>query len=253
MLESFIVLAIGVAAGVLNSLGGGGTFVALPALVAMGMPAVTANAVSRIALVPGALAGVWVYRRELKPVGPASIKQLTVVSVVGSIVGAGLLLVLPATSFKVLSPWLLAFATLVLAFGRPVSQAVSKWVGRSTDMSARALLIGQFFIAVYGGYFGGALGILMVALWSVGVGIDVSAANPMRITQLAAVFFVSGVLFLFISDALRTPLTLVVLLVGATAGGYIGAHVARRLPPRAMRVTLLTAATVMTVFYFVRG
>ncbi|WP_330247032.1 sulfite exporter TauE/SafE family protein [Streptomyces sp. NBC_00562] len=249
MTEPALVLLTGVAAGVLNSVGGGGTFVALPALVAVGLPPVTANAVARIALVPGAVAGAWVYRRELAPVGAASTTALTATSVAGSGVGACLLLVLPASSFESASPWLLAFATVVLALGRHLS----RMLGRSAGMSTRAVLIGQFLIAVYGGYFGGAVGILMVALWSIGLGLDAAAGNPMRITQLAAVFITSGVLFLFTSDALRAPLLLAALLVGATAGGFAGAHLARRLPARLLRGVLLATATVTTVLYFLRG
>ncbi|MGV9351414.1 sulfite exporter TauE/SafE family protein [Streptomyces spiralis] len=249
MPELALVLLTGVAAGVLNSVGGGGTFVALPALVAVGLPPVTANAVARIALVPGAVAGAWVYRRELAPVGAASITAMTATSVVGSGAGACLLLVLPASSFESASPWLLAFATVVLALGRHLSRVL----GRSVGMSMRAVLIGQFLIAVYGGYFGGAVGILMVALWSIGLGLDAAAGNPMRITQLAAVFLTSGVLFLFTSDALRAPLLLVTLLVGATAGGFVGAQLARRLPARLLRGALLATATVTTVLYFLRG
>jgi uncharacterized membrane protein YfcA len=120
-------------------------------------------------------------------------------------------------------------------------------------MSVRAVPIGQFLIAVYGGYFGGAVGILMVALWSIGLGLDTAAGNPMRITQLAAVFLTSGALFLFTSDALRAPLPLVTLLAGATAGGFVGAQLARRLPARLLRGVLLATATVTTVLYFLRG
>ncbi|MGP4084246.1 sulfite exporter TauE/SafE family protein [Streptomyces sp. KR55] len=253
MIETSLVLLTGVAAGVLNSVGGGGTFVALPALVAVGLSPVTANAVARIALVPGAVAGAWVYRRELAPVGAASTTALTVTSVIGSGVGAGLLVCLPASSFESASPWLLAFATVVLALGQRLSRVVSRVLGRSAGMSSRSVLIGQFFIAAYGGYFGGAVGILMVALWSVGLGVDAAAGNPMRIAQLAAVFLISGVLFLFTSDALHTPLFLAAMMAGATTGGFAGAHLARRLPARLLRGVLLTTATVTTALYFLRG
>ncbi|MGW1761956.1 sulfite exporter TauE/SafE family protein [Streptomyces mirabilis] len=253
MTELALVLLTGVAAGVLNSVGGGGTFVALPALVAVGLPPVTANAVARIALVPGAVAGAWVYRRELAPVGDASTTALTAASVAGSGVGACLLLGLAASSFESASPWLLAFATVVLALGRHLSRLLGRVLDRSAGMSTRAVLIGQFIIAVYGGYFGGAVGILMVALWSIGLGLDAAAGNPMRITQLAAVFLTSGVVFLFTSEALRAPLLLAALLVGATAGGFAGAHLARRLPARLLRSVLLATATVTTVLYFLRA
>ncbi|MER6984871.1 sulfite exporter TauE/SafE family protein [Streptomyces carpinensis] len=253
MIEFPLVLLAGVAAGALNAIGGGGTFVALPALVAFGLPPVAANAVSRVALVPGAVAGAWVYRRELAPVGPTPTKKLTAISVIGGGVGAGLLLVLPASSFDVAAPWLLAFATVVLALGRHLSRALSSALGRSVGMSSRAVLIGQFFLAVYGGYFGGAVGIMMLALWSIGLGLDAAVSNPMRITQLAAIYLSATALFLIASEALSAPLLLGAMLVGAVAGGFAGAHLARRLPAWLLRGILLATAVITTVLYFLHG
>ncbi|HEV7624899.1 MAG TPA: TSUP family transporter, partial [Streptomyces sp.] len=202
MSEILLVLLAGAAAGALNAIGGGGTFVALPALVAFGLSPVTANALSRVALSPAAMASAWVCRRELTAVGPTPTKALTAVSVVGGGIGAGLLLTLPASSFDAAAPWLLAFATVILAFGRHLSRALSKALGRSVRMGSRAVLIAQFFLAVYGGYFGGAVGIMMLALWSIGLGLDAAVSNPMRIAQLAAIFFSATVLFLAASDVL---------------------------------------------------
>jgi uncharacterized protein len=247
--ETVLVLLSGVAAGALNAVGGGGTFVALPALVAFGLPPVTANALSRIALVPGAATSAWVLRRDRRPVGGTSTRALTVTSVLGGAVGAALLLVLPASSFDVLAPWLLAFATVVLAFGRRLTRAV----GRTLDMGPRAVLVSQFVLAVYGGYFGGAVGIMMLATWHIGLGQDPATGNPMRVTQLAAIFLSATVLFLIASDALRTPAILTAMLIGAVLGGFVGAHVARKVPPRALRATILTIATAMTVLYFVQS
>jgi uncharacterized membrane protein YfcA len=251
--ESSLVLLAGVAAGVLNAMGGGGTFVALPALVAFGLPPVTANAVSRVALAPGAVAAAWVYRRELSPVGGASTQALTVTSVIGGGVGAVLLLVLPASSFDAAAPWLLAFATVVLALGRRLPRALGRALGRLVAMSPRAVLTGQFILAVYGGYFGGAVGIMMLALWSTGLGLDAAESNPMRIAQLAAVCLSATALLLLASDALSAPLLLSAMLVGAVAGGLAGAHLARRLPARLLRGVVLTTAATMTVLYFLRG
>lgn len=253
VIEFPLVLLAGVAAGVLNAMGGGGTFVALPALVAFGLPPVTANAVSRVALVPGAVASAWVYRRELTRIGATSTKALTAVSAVGGGVGAGLLLVLPASSFEVAVPWLLAFATVTLACGRHLSRALSSALGRSVDLSSRGVLIGQFFLAVYGGYFGGAVGIMMLALWTIGLRLDAAAGNPMRVTQLAAIYLSATALFLTASDALSAPLLLTAMLVGAVAGGFVGAHLARRLPARLLRGILLSTASITTVVYFLRG
>ncbi|ANZ21417.1 protein of unknown function DUF81 [Streptomyces noursei ATCC 11455] len=253
VINTLLVLLTGVAAGALNAIGGGGTFVALPALVAFGLPPVTANALSRVALVPGAVASAWVYRRELTPVGGASTKALTVVSMVGGGVGAGLLMALPASSFDAAAPWLLATATLILAFGRRLPQALSALLGRPVSMSSRAVLIGQFFLAMYGGYFGGAVGITMLALWSIGLGLDAAASNPMRVVQLAAVFLSAGILFLFASDILSAPLILAAMLIGAVVGGWAGAHLARRLSAALLRGIILAIAVIMTVMYFLRG
>ncbi|MFD0305210.1 sulfite exporter TauE/SafE family protein [Streptomyces sp. NPDC127119] len=253
MFELSLVLLAGVAAGVLNAMGGGGTFVALPALVAFGLSPVTANAVSRVALVPGAVASAWVYRNELAQLGSTSTRALTVISVLGGGVGAGLLLVLPASSFDTAAPWLLAFATVVLAFGRHLSRGLGRLLGRSVGMSSRVVLVGQFFLAVYGGYFGGAVGIMMMALWSIGLGLDAAASNPMRIAQLAAIYLSATVLFLMASDVLSAPGLLIAMLVGAVVGGFGGAHLARRLPAWLLRGVILTTAVITTVLYFLRG
>ncbi|MDQ1051114.1 sulfite exporter TauE/SafE family protein [Streptomyces sp. V4I2] len=253
MSETLLVLLAGVAAGALNAVGGGGTFVALPALVAVGMSPVTANASSTIALVPGAVAGAWVYRRELAPVGDTSVTALTTASVMGGGLGAGLLLLLPSEAFDAAVPWLLAFATVLLAFGRRLSGALSTTLGRPVAMSSGAVVTGQFLLALYGGYFGGAVGIMMLALWGIGLGVDAAAGNPMRVTQLAAVYLSATALFLIASDARSAPLVLTTMLAGAVAGGFGGAHLARRLPARLLRSIVLTTAVTMTVLYFVRN
>jgi len=246
-------LLAGVAAGALNAVGGGGTFVALPALVAAGLPPVTANASTTVALLPGSVASAWSYRRDVVPVGGTSRWALTAVSLLGGGLGAGLLLVLPATSFDAVVPWMLGFATLVLAFGRPLSQRLALALGRPVGLSARAVLAAQFVLAIYGGYFGGAVGILMLALWSVGLGLDTAVGNPMRVTQLTAVWSVAAVLFLLAADVLRDPLPVAAVLVGAVAGGMAGARWARRLPARLLRGIVLGTAVVMTVLYILRG
>jgi hypothetical protein len=248
-----LVLLAGIAAGALNAVGGGGTFVALPALVAAGLPPVTANAASTVALVPGAAASAWVYRREVRPVGTTPTWALAAASLGGGAVGAVLLLVLPSASFDAAVPWLLTFATIVLAFGRSALRAASTALGRPIGMSSRAVLAWQFVLAVYGGYFGGAVGILMLAVWSVGLGLDPAVSNPMRVTQLAAVYLTATVLFLFASDVLLAPLLPAGMLVGALAGGVAGAYIARRLPARLLRAVVLATAVTMTILYFLRG
>ena len=119
-----LILLAGVAAGALNAVGGGGRFVALSALVAAGMPPVTANATTTVALLPGNATSAWVYRREVEGFARPSPLRLTPASVRGGAIGAGLLLLLPSASFEAAVPWLLAFATVVLAFGKRLTQAL---------------------------------------------------------------------------------------------------------------------------------
>lgn len=253
MLVTVGLFLVGFMAGALNAAGGGGTFVALPALVAAGLPPVVANASTTVALLPGALAGAWTYRGQLVRVGPTSTTTLTTASVLGGILGAALLLLLPSKSFSAAVPWLLAFATLVLAFGRTLSRLLTKSIGHPVELSARTVLIGQMVLGVYGGYFGGAVGIMMLAFWSVGLGMDPAAGNPTRVAQLTAIYTVAALFFLIASDVRHYPLPVGSVLAGAIAGGFAGARIARRLSTRALRGVVLTTAVTMTVLYFTRG
>lgn len=236
---------VGMAAGALNSAGGGGTFVSLPALIAAGLEPVAANAASTVALLPGALSGAWAYRRELGPVGPASPTATTAASALGGLVGAAALLLSPAAAFAAAVPWLLAFATVVLAVGRPLVRVTRL----DLAFGPRTLVGCQFVLAIYGGYFGGAVGILMLALWSVGTGLDAATGNPMRVAQVAAVNVPAAALFLVAGDVLDDPAPAAAVLAGALAGGYLGARVARVLPARVLRATVLVVACTATAAF----
>jgi hypothetical protein len=243
-----LILLAGVAAGALNAVGGGGSFVALAALVAAGMPPVTANATTTVALLPGNATSAWVYRREMEGLSRPSPTRLTLASVAGGAIGAGLLLLLPADSFDAAVPWLLAFATVVLAFGKRLTAALR--LGRP---GPAAILAGQFLLAIYGGYFGGAVGLMMLAFWTATTSLDPARGNPLRVVQVAAVYLTAAVIFVFAADVLSQPLHLVALLAGAVLGGYAGAHVVRRLPPAMLRGLVLGTAVVMTGLFFVRA
>jgi uncharacterized membrane protein YfcA len=243
-----MILLAGVAAGALNAVGGGGSFVALSALVAGGMPPVTANATTTVALLPGNATSAWVYRRELHVFQRPSTLGLTIASVVGGALGAGLLLWLPSASFEAAVPWLLAFATVVLAFGRRLTRAI-----RLGTPGPAVILAGQFLLSIYGGYFGGAVGLMMLAFWTATTSLDPAKGNPLRVIQVAAVYLTAGVIFLFAADVLGQPLRLATLLAGAVLGGYVGAHLVRRLPASVLRALVLTTAVAMTALFFVRA
>jgi uncharacterized protein len=243
-----LILLAGVAAGALNAVGGGGSFVALSALFASGMPPVTANATTTVALLPGNATSAWVYRREIHSFSQPSTLGLTLASVLGGAFGAGLLLLLPSASFDVAVPWLLAFATIVLAFGRRLTRAV-----RLNAPGPLVILVGQFVLSIYGGYFGGAVGLMMLAFWTATTPLDPAKGNPLRVIQVAAVYLTAGVIFLFAADVMGQPLHLLALLAGAILGGYFGAHLVRRLPAAVLCSLVLTTAVAMTALFFVRA
>lgn len=243
-----LILLAGVAAGALNAVGGGGSFVALAALVGAGMPPVTANATTTVALLPGNATSAWVYRRELEGFQQPSPARLTLASVCGGALGAGLLLLLPSASFDAAVPWLLAFATLVLAFGKRLTAAL-----RLGQPGPATILAGQFLLAIYGGYFGGAVGLMMLAFWTATTTLDPARGNPLRVIQVAAVYLTAAVIFVFAADVLAQPSQLVVMLGGAIIGGYAGAHVVRRLPAGVLRALVLGTAVLMTGLFFVRA
>jgi uncharacterized protein len=156
-----LVAGAGVIAGMMNALAGGGS-VTLPALIAVGVPSVTANTTSTVALFPGQLTSAWTYRDGLGPVGPVSRQSLLLATFVGGVMGALLLLRTPITPFDVILPWLLAIATLTLAFG---SQLGEVW-RRRWRINAPLVVVVQFGLGIYGGYFGVVVGIMMMAVWS---------------------------------------------------------------------------------------
>ena len=243
-----MILLAGVAAGALNAVGGGGSFVALSALVAGGMPPVMANATTTVAMLPGNATSAWVYRRDVHTFSTPSATRLTLASVLGGALGAGLLLLLPSASFDAAVPWLLAFATLVLAFGKRLTRAI-----RIGTPGPAVILIGQFVLSIYGGYFGGAVGLMMLAFWTATTSLDPAKGNPLRVIQVAAVYLTSGLIFVFAANILDQPTYLVTMLLGAMVGGYVGAHLVRRLPATVLRVLVLSTAVAMTALFFVRA
>ncbi len=235
----------GLLAGAMNAIAGGGSFVTFPALVFAGLAPVVANASSTVALFPGTLASTWAYRGELTGVDGINLRWMLPVSVAGGFCGALLLLVTPAHLFDLVIPWLLLLATMTFAFGARVGAALR----RSVRIGPATLPVIQFVISLYGGYFGGAVGLMMLAAWGLlTASIDLKAMGPAR-TLLVSAANGAAVLLFIASDVVRWPET-VVLLAGAVAGGYGGARLARRLPPALVRaVVLVLTATITAVFF----
>jgi uncharacterized protein len=246
MQSMVVVLAAGFVAGAMNALAGGGSFVSLPALIAVGVPPVLANTSSTVALFPGGLASAWAYRDGLRPVGAVSLRALLAATVCGGLVGALLLLRTTSTAFAFVLPWLLLVASIALAFGRRIGEALrARW-----HIHAHAVLAVQFALGIYGGYFGGAVGIMMVAMWGLVDRCDLKQLNAPR-TLLVSAANAVAVLAFIAAGAVRWPETLAMLL-GAVVGGYGGARLGRRAPPGLIRAITLLATSCITLAFFVK-
>jgi hypothetical protein len=238
----FVAAAVG---GAINSVAGGGSFVAFPALLFAGVPAVQANATNTIALWPGNAASALAYRRELHDVR-REILPMGVASLFGGVVGSGLLLKTSNQTFVLLIPWLLLFAALLFSFGKAVSRALTRGARGSLTLA----VIAQGAISVYGGYFGGGMGIMMLAVLSLLGMSDVHRMNALKTRLSTLVNGVAVVMFIWARAVVWGPG--LVMVAGGILGGYAGAVMARRTDPKHVRRLVLAIAWTMTAYFFAR-
>ncbi|CAO3356905.1 hypothetical protein CRT60_16845 [Azospirillum palustre] len=241
-----ILLAAAFFAGAMNAVAGGGSFLTLPALIYAGVPPVAANATGTVALLPGYASGVYGYRQDLTPVGTLSLPLLSAVSLVGGLAGAGLLLVTPDSVFRGIVPWLLLLATGLFAFGTMLAQRL-----RSLGLHGNGAMLGTLFVvSVYGGYFNGGLGILLLAQLSLFGMTDLNAMNGLKnlfsavLTAIAVVAYAAG-------GAVEWPKALL-MTVAAVAGGYVGARLGRRIPKPVLRAGIIAVGLVMSAVFFLK-
>jgi uncharacterized membrane protein YfcA len=232
------------AAGVVNSVAGGGTFLTFPALTFAGVPLIAANATSTAAVCPGALASAVAYREDIKGLSRRTIVSLVSISLVGGLAGALLLLLTPQQAFASLIPWLLLGATLLFAVGRPLAAAIR----RHTEISPTALLIGQFCISVYGGYFGAGIGILMLGMMTVAGFTNVHEMNGIKALLSGCLNAVAVVTFA-VAHTIYWPQA-VLMAIAAIIGGYAGGFVARRVPAVYVRASVIVLGAAMSVYFF---
>ena len=241
----FVLLAAGIWAGTQNALAGGGSFVTLPTLILSGLDARAANITSTIALFPGQVTTGWVGRKLVSGTERLSFKALFVISLAGGVVGALLLLATPASFFAHLVPYLVLFATVLFAWGSFFRR--QRVEGKA--LSAPAAGVMQFLIAIYGGYFGGGIGFLMLAALTV-AGLPVRAAGSTK-NVLASVMNASAVVIFVFSKDVRW-LSAAVLGVGAIAGGALGAWMLKRVNERALRIGVVILGVALTIGLFLR-
>jgi uncharacterized protein len=233
---------VGVVGGVLNAVAGGGSFLALPALLWAGVTPVVANATCTLALWPGSVSSAVAYRRDITAAAKWWL-LLGVVSVVGALAGALLLLKTSDTSFLRLLPWLMLLAAATFTFGSPVTISGH---GRSIVI----IVLMQFVIAIYGGYFGGGIGIMMLAAMSMAGMTDIHEMNGLKAVLSATINGVALATFIVNRTVAWQPG--LVMVVGGIAGGYFGAAAARRIDRKWIRLFVVGVGWTMTAYFFVR-
>jgi uncharacterized protein len=252
LLHWALLLLAALAAGVLNAIAGGGSFLTFPALVFTNVPAIPANATSAVAVSPGYLGSVLGFRAELAALPRARLWQEGLVCAVGGLAGAALLLVTPAKVFAVVVPWLLLFATGLFAAGpRVLALREARAGGADRPPHPVARTLGLAVVAVYGGYFNGGLGILLMALYTLSGEKDVNTANALKNLNSLVLSVLSVAAFAW-AGAIHWPQAGLMAL-GTTAGGFWGAGLARRLPAAVVRAVVIITGGVMAVVFFVRG
>jgi uncharacterized membrane protein YfcA len=242
----FLAAALGSA---INSVAGGGSFIAFPALLFAGIPAVPANATNSVALWPGSVASAFAYRRELGG-SRRELLPLAVAGFVGGVAGSVLLLRTSESAFVVMVPWLLLFAAVLFTFGAPLARRLGSRLGKGGSGSLGAAVVAQALVSVYGGYFGGGMGIMMLAILTVLGMTDMHKMNAMKTVLGALVNGVAVVLFIVAGAVAWAPG--LVMVVGGTLGGYAGAAAARKVDAKHVRRIVLVVAWSMTLYFFIR-
>jgi uncharacterized membrane protein YfcA len=246
-LDIFIPGGAGVIGGAMNALAGGGTFATLPALIALGLPANVANATSNVALLPGAGTSAWAFRHELGPVAGISVRLLAALTFAFGLVGSVLLVLTPTETFDVIIPWLLLFAFAVIAFGK----SAADWLHERITIRKPVLLATQALLGVYGGYFGGGVGLITTALYGLLANVRPRELFAIRTTMLAVANLAAAIVF--IAFAMVWWWACLPMLLGSIVGGWLGASLGKKLTHRSVRIWTLLVTGGTTLTFFIRA
>jgi len=236
-------------AGAQNAVAGGGSFISFPTLLFTGVPAIPANATNTVALWTGLVFSGGAFRRHLR-VEKLVLGVLVAISLIGGGIGAVLLLRTPAQTFLRVLPWLMLAATLLFIFGRKLS-ALKATSGNVTVKALIAASFVQLLVAVYGGYFGGGMGFVILAMLSAFGMADIHEMNAFKVLLSSATNGVAVVVFV-VSGAVYWRRA-AIMIAGASIGGYFGARYSLRLRPEWVRRFVILVGSVVTIYFFIRA
>ena len=249
-LEFLFLFFAGFSGGFVNSIAGGGSFITFPALLIVGVPPISANATNTFASCSGYLSGTYAFRKDLGPYRHQLPRFLTL-SLLGGIAGAWLLLQTPESLFRDAIPWLLLFSTLLFIFGG----RLNKLLKRLGSLHRHASSLGRFMlmltllaVSTYGGFFNAGLGIIILSYLALAGYSDINAMNGLKLLVSSAVSLIAVVLFIYDGVIAWQEGTLV--LLGTLTGGFIAAHLSRRLPQQYVRGFVIVAGIGITGYFF---
>jgi len=248
--DVILLFSAALAGGAVNSVAGGGGFIVFPTLLLTGMPPINANATNTVALWPGTVASTGAYRKALSADLLRRMIPLIAITFAGSLVGSYLLLKTPQSTFLKMVPWLLLGATLLFSFGGKVTAWISQRHAAHgpSPWAVTGVTLVQACAAVYIGYFGAGVGIVMLALLSMMGMQNIHSMNGLK-TLLATCGNAVAVVVFIIAHAVYWPQALL-MVVGAAIGGYGGAYYAQKLNPKIVRAIVIFVGSSMTVYFF---
>ncbi|OUS22103.1 hypothetical protein A9Q95_03455 [Rhodobacterales bacterium 59_46_T64] len=249
MFDILVLVAAGFVAGILNAVAGGGTFLTFPALVYVGLPVVTANATATLAALPGYLGSAYAFRREVQTEGPMGLKAIVITAAIGGVLGGGLLLVTSNDLFSGLVPWLLLLATVLFGAGPWILRQLKKRGAGQAGVGISTAAV--FAVSLYGGYFNGGLGIILLATFGMLGYVNIHGMNGIK-TLLSAVISVVATVA-FIAAGLIAWQEAAVMMVSSAAGGYVGAQAARRITRTdLLRWGIVAIGAATTLIFFLK-
>jgi uncharacterized protein len=252
-LEQLAVLAAGFGAGILTSTVGVASLLSFPVLLAVGLPPVVANASNTVGMTPAGLSGSFGYRRELRE-HPTVAAVVLVTCALGSVAGALLLLALPPGVFEAVVPWLILVTSLLVGSQPWISGRLRARRGADAPDRVHLSPVTTAFATltgVYGGYFGAGSGVMMMAVLGFGTDLDLRIVNALKTLAVMAANVVATVIFLVLADL--DWLAIGLLAGGSVVGGYVGAHIGRRLPSAVLRTLVVIVGVTAAVLLLVRG
>ena len=250
MFELIILFTAGFFGGILNSIAGGGSFITFPALLFAGVPPISANATNTFSSCAGYLSGAYAFRKDIKE-HKQELTKIVLMSLIGGLTGAWLLLQTPETVFLEAVPWLLLFATLLFIFGGQLNNSLKKLASvhrHASSMGAVLLTLVLLGVCTYGGFFNAGLGIITLSYLALAGYSNINAMNGLKLLVSSVVSLIA--IALFIIDGVIDWYSGTVVLLGTLAGGYVAAHLSRRLPQQVVRVFVIIASICITAYFF---